>query len=210
MGDDLDSPITLRMEYIINEFENGGYIPVNLNESNDFEWTKTIEPHNIISVPNEFENYLDGRIELTSNLNILINDRSRDWYEYLGEYTYHYYITSGKNIPMLDFSLDRLSSLGIQVVTGIGDNLKKMFGEPIYHDHFGEGFDGEFDHDLEEYGEPEIPESHASYMLDINSHIIHVGFDHRGVSISVPSDLSPQVVCDDIMKPIITKYIDTY
>lgn len=60
-----------------------------------------------------------------------------------------------------------------------------MFGEPIYHDNFGEGFDGEWNEDLEDYDEPEIKSSFASYFVTLNNINFHIGYDHRGTTFEV-------------------------
>lgn len=207
-------------------------------EVNDFEWIEEQNPSRFTLVPHRLEDYVNGDLNLTSNLNILVNERSRDWYSYVGKELYEFYKRSGKNIPQIDmFSTmidDQLakeakqiqsigrritngtrqySQLGIFVFTGMEeDALIRMFGdEPIYHDHFGEGFDGEWNEEIDDYDEPERGDSHASYMVEVDGkHIIHLGYDHRGLGISVPSDLSAQALADEIMIPLGKEYIDKY
>ena len=70
--------------------------------------------------------------------------------------------------------------------------LKKMFGEPILHDEFGEGFEGEYNDETDEYGEPDIKESYASWFVTINGVDLHIGFDHRGTKIEINIPLSQQ------------------
>ena len=60
-----------------------------------------------------------------------------------------------------------------------------MFGEPILHDEFGEGFEGEYDEETDEYGQPDIKESFASYFVDVEGTNFHIGYDHRGTIIEV-------------------------
>jgi len=56
-----------------------------------------------------------------------------------------------------DSSERTYSSIAILFTTSILDefSLKKMFGDPIFHNEFGEGFDGEWNEELEDYNEPE-------------------------------------------------------
>lgn len=71
------------------------------------------------------------------------------------------------------------------------DSLTKMFGEPIFHSEFGEGFgypyddedSYEFDEEFDE--EPITNESYASYFLNIKGINIHIGYDHRGTSLEI-------------------------
>lgn len=78
-----------------------------------------------------------------------------------------------------------LSSVGIFFLTAVldADALRKMFGEPIYHDEFGEGFEGEYNEETDEYGEPDIKQLHASYFLKVGGERLHIGYDHRGTGI---------------------------
>ena len=109
-------------------------------------------------------------------MNILLNDRSKDWYNDLGEYFYN--ITKGKlpeeisrYIQPRKRGLYSEYSFGaIQFITAILDDesLRKMFGEPLYHSEFGEGFKGEYNEDTDEYDEPEIKEQYASYFVNVN------------------------------------------
>ncbi len=195
-------------------------------EVDDFEWIRDVNPTNFTLVPKELENYLtyNGRKGLWSTMNTLINDKTKDWYGYLGEFAYNYYKQSGKNdqainvyINLLDDALKTkvrrrspYGMFGIYMLTALDhDVLKKMFGdEPIYHDHFGEGFDGEYNEELDTFDEPEIGESYASYFVEVNGYLFHLGYDHRGISIEVPSNLSAKIVAEKIMKPIIKSYID--
>ena len=43
-----------------------------------------------------------------------------------------------------------------------------MFGKPLLHDEFGEGFDSEYDEETDEELEPEIKESYASYFVNVD------------------------------------------
>lgn len=63
--------------------------------------------------------------------------------------------------------------------------LKKMFGEPILHSEFGEGFDGEYDEETDDFLEPGIKESYASYFVNVGGSDFHIGYDHRGTRIEI-------------------------
>lgn len=80
-----------------------------------------------------------------------------------------------------------VATLAINFLTGVLDNkaLQNMFGNPILHDEFGEGFNGEYDEETDEYGEPDIKESFASYFVTIGDTQLHIGYDHRGTSVEV-------------------------
>ena len=77
------------------------------------------------------------------------------------------------------------SSIAIFFLTGTIyiEALEKMFGYPLYHDEFGEGFDGEYNEETDEYSEPEIKDSFASYFVEVNGVKIHIGCDHRGTKL---------------------------
>ena len=154
----------------------------------------------------KLKDYIKGKIHYTPIMNIMMNNRSKDWYTELGEY-----ITEDldiEKIPYLSFFADKLkerkglvtkikdfigpesrtyASIAIHFLTGILDEkaLENMFGKPIFHDEFGEGFEGEYDEETDEYGEPEIKESYASYFVNVDGTEFHIGYDHRGTSIEV-------------------------
>lgn len=135
---------------------------------------------------NKLNDYVAGKSNYTPIMNIMLNsDRKNNWYAKLG-----LYITETldiEKIPYLSFFADKLkekkgiitkikdfvspesrnyTSIAIHFLTGVLDEkaLKDMFGEPIYHSEFGEGFEGDYDDETDEYGEPEIKESYASYF----------------------------------------------
>ena len=100
-----------------------------------------------------------------------MNNRSENWYAELGKY-----ITETldiEKIPYLDYFVDKLkerkglitkikdfispesrnyTSIAIHFLTGVLDEkaLENMFGKPLLHDEFGEGFDGEYDEETDE------------------------------------------------------------
>lgn len=92
-----------------------------------------------------------------------------------------FYIPSKNNV--------NYPSIAITLFTTIlnEDLLFKIYGEPIYHDEFGEGFDGIYDKELDEYSEPDNKFSYASYFLNIKDIEYHIGYDHRGTNIEILS-----------------------
>jgi hypothetical protein len=155
--------------------------------------------------------YVDGKAKYTPQMNIMMNCgvRPRDMYSELGEYI-DATIDISKE-PQLEFLYEQLEeekkndgivssikgffttkrslfgSVSIFFITGTLDDkaLRKMFGEPIFHDEFGEGFDGEWNEENDDYDEPEIKESYASYFVNIEGVDVHIGYDHRGTNIEL-------------------------
>lgn len=154
----------------------------------------------------KLKDYTKGKTHYTPIMNIIMNNRSQNWYAELGKY-----ITETldiKKISYLSFFVDKLkerkglitklkdfvspesrtyTSIAINFLTGVLDEkaLERMFGKPIFHDEFGEGFDGEYDEKTDEYGEPEIKESYASYFVNVGGTEFHIGYDHRGTGIEI-------------------------
>jgi hypothetical protein len=155
---------------------------------------------------NKLKDYTGGKTDYTPIMNIIMNNRSEDWYAELGKY-----ITENldiEKIPYLSYFSEKLkkekslitkikdfvspnnqtyTSITISFLTGGLDEkaLENMFGKPIFHDEFGEGFDGEYDEETDEYGEPEIKESYASYFVNVDGTEFHIGYDNRGTSIEI-------------------------
>lgn len=154
----------------------------------------------------KLKDYTGGKKNYTPIMNIIMNNRSENWYAELGKY-----ITEEldiEKIPYLGFYADKLkerksvitkikdfispesrtyTSVAIHFLTGVLDEkaLENMFGKPIFHDEFGEGFDGEYDEETDEELEPEIKESYASYFVNVDGTNFHIGYDHRGTSIEI-------------------------
>lgn len=154
----------------------------------------------------KLKDYIKGKTHYTPIMNIIMNNRSQNWYAELGKY-----ITETldiEKITYLSFFVDKLkerkglitkikdfispesrtyTSIAISFLTGVLDEkaLENMFGKPIFHDEFGEGFDGEYDEETDEYGEPEIKESYASYFVNVGGTEFHIGYDHRGTGIEI-------------------------
>jgi hypothetical protein len=168
----------------------------------------------------KLKDYSEGKIHYTPIMNIILNNRSKNWYDELGKYITET-LDIGK-IPELDFISDRLNKRK-SVLTKIKDfltedsrlyfsvasffltsalnkkSLENMFGKPILHDEFGEGFEGDWDEETDEYGEPEIKESHASYFVNVDGTNFHIGYDHRGtgIEIEIPSKFNYDGVFSD-------------
>lgn len=154
----------------------------------------------------KLKDYTSGKTHYTPVANIMMNNRSKDWYAKLGKY-----ITETldiETIPELSCLAPRLKekenlitkikdflnddsqlyfSVASFFLTGGLDEkaLENMFGKPLLHDEFGEGFDGEYDEETDEYGEPEIKESYASYFVNVGGVNFHIGYDHRGTGIEI-------------------------
>ena len=154
----------------------------------------------------KLKDYKNGKIHYTPIQNIMMNNHSKDWYVELGKYINETLDTD--NIPKLKFFSKKLkerkglitkikdfvspenqaySSISINFITSVLDekSLENMFGKPLLHDEFGEGFDGEYDEETDDYGEPEIKESYASYFVNVDGTNFHIGYDHRGTGIEI-------------------------
>lgn len=155
----------------------------------------------------KLQKYINGEIFFTPIMNIMINNRSKDWYAELGKYIDEsidiskvpdfafYEKNRPKNIAtkIKDFlSNDNRFYFGIasMFITSTLDEsaLKKMFGDPVLHNEFGEGFDGEWNEEEDGYDEPEIKESHASYFVNVAGQEFHIGYDHRGTRVEIGLD----------------------
>jgi hypothetical protein len=127
--------------------------------------------------------------------NLFINCRRQQWHAQLGKFIYDTY---GADIPqdfkklhelismqLIDKKVDEygdklstnLSTLAICYIGAYLNTeiLSPIFGEPLLHSEFGEGFD-EDSHQGEQ---------HASYFLDICGIKVHIGYDHRGARVDV-------------------------
>lgn len=153
---------------------------------------------------NKLKDYVTGKTNYIPLLNYL--REKRNIYEILGKYAYEEvfkgnlpeelkffeeYIKPKSIIKKMDL-FNKINhgynSLAIMLLTHshfVIDKLKELFGEPIYHDEFGEGFDGEYDDETGEYGEPDIKEEFASYFITIEGVDLHIGYDHRGLTVEV-------------------------
>lgn len=144
----------------------------------------------VLNHEEELKKYLANPNDFENSMNFLVNDPKKDWYEALGKTIYEIF---GGNLPLTlkgieekikqtgllkkVFSIGRnwYITLAIQFITHtLGPNLlKELFGEPLLHSHFGEGFEHD-GHQGEQY---------ASYFVKIFEVVTHIGYDHRGTSI---------------------------
>lgn len=162
----------------------------------------------ILDYQNELSLYVNDEVTYLCDLDDL--DDLQDYYSQIGGH----FVSKGlghlnRHKPENDGNV----STGIYVVCEyFNENiLRKLFGEPLYHDEFGEGFEGEYDEELEDYLEPENESSYASYFIEINNIVLHIGYDHRGTSFEVKDvddSVSNQQVIDAI-KMLIDISIDS-
>lgn len=134
-----------------------------------------------------------------------MNNRSENWYAELGKYITH--TLNIEKIPHLSYFANRVKEKGVitkikdfispdsRTYSGIAINfltaaldevaLERMFGKPLLHSEFGEGFDGEWNEELDDYDEPQIKDFYASYFVNIDGVEFHIGYDHRGTGIEI-------------------------
>jgi len=160
--------------------------------------------------------YIDGKINYTALMNIFLNDRTKNWYGLLGKYFLKKAKETDAEVPeylqvkdrrnVLKFLQQRdkeYESAGIMFVTALLDKdaLEKMFkAQALYHDEFGEGLKGL---NVErKYNK----RSFASYFVTLNDVEFHIGFDHRGTSIEVDTNVTD---ADTILKALY-ELIDVY
>lgn len=120
----------------------------------------------------ELQDYVSGKFTLTPIMNILMNDRAKEWYVLIGKY----FLEQCGEENITDYMSDKLKNgskkdketsyrmIGIYFLTSYLDesSLNKMFGKPICHDEFGEGF------------EPRRKYEYCSYFVNINGHKAHI------------------------------------
>jgi len=174
---------------VIHYFNNSDWVFLSmLNEANDFDWIENIEPTNIHTRNEKFQSYMDGEFEVTHIINQLAHNM--DMFSELGEYLRNVapddWDPMGVRMMELGDNLAGNRFLGMAFFTTFlnGDILEKVFGSPINHSEFGEGFETNRDYWF------------SSYIIEINGHLYHVGYDHRGTA------FEPDVTTsyDDVMK----------
>lgn len=183
----------------------------------------------------KLKDYVSGEIHYTPINNIMLNNRSKEWFSELGRYIMDTLDTDSiteleffskkfkeeKNLitKIKDF-IDKdkenrvLFFIASSFFTSVLDeqSLRKMFGEPLFHDEFGEGFEGEYDEETDERGEPDIKESYASYFVNVGGFELHIGYDHRGTGIEIETDGEWDVSdkkakeCFDCLKKLVDLY----
>lgn len=104
--------------------------------------------------------------------------------------------------PMTHFNREEInySSLAIFFFTSFMDLdlLKKIFGEPLLHSEFGEGFEEEYN----------IQEDCASYFVDINGVKFHITTDQTGTSFEVKNTSEKQTL--EALKKFIDEVANLY
>jgi len=174
---------------VVHYFNNGDWVFLSmLNESNEFDWIENIKPTNIHTRNEKFQSYMDGEFEVTHIINHLIDNI--EMFSELGEYLRNVapddWDPMGIRMLPMDDSLAGNRFLGMTFFTSFlnEDILEKVFGIPINHSEFGEGFETNRDYRF------------SSYIIEINGHLYHVGYDHRGTT------FEPDVTTsyDDVMK----------
>lgn len=186
----------------------------------------------------KLKDYIEGRTHYTPIMNIMMHNRSKDWYAELGKYIVETLdiekipdlarmskrLNQDKRVltTMKDFFFDKKNRVYFSItslfLTSVLDEktLRNMFGEPLMHSEFGEGFGGEYDEETDEYGEPEIKDFYASYFVNIDGTEFHIGYDHRGTGIEIQkpskfkwnSEISDQVAetCLQALKKLVDLY----
>ena len=130
------------------------------------------------------EKYVKHKLCLTPTVNItqfdIYDGVGKYFYEKLDNNTYEELSGYGGIIkPIKEKKLfgnrEEYSQIAIFFLTSFLNekSLKEMFGKPIKHSHFGEGF------------EPERKYTYTSHMVKLNDFLFHIGHDHRGTSIEV-------------------------
>jgi hypothetical protein len=146
-----------------------------------------------------FNEYISGKPLFATTLNILMNDRSCQWYSLIGKYfnetmSDDFFKKQGFNLFDKDGKLKESDErfLGTLFICEYLNEitLKKMFGNPIKHSEFGEGFDRKRKYD------------YCSYIIQIDDKYFHIGFDHRGTSIECENNLTAKELFEYIKKII--------
>jgi len=174
------------------------------------------------SYEKELKDWTDGKVDYTNAMNILMNDRSKDWYSEIGKYIFS---TLKDNYPTyvkhtIDYNNgkggkldDDFRSVGIFFMTSdLGwKSGHKLWGPPLYHDEFGEGF---YDDDIKLMKELDSDEkslmkisNYASYFITVNGIKMHIGYDHRGTGVEFEQGTTPQQAFD-CLKEIIDDFKD--
>lgn len=167
----------------------------------------------------KLQDYIKGKIDYTPIMNFMMNYRSEDLYDKLGKYIVD--ILDINKIPDLSFLakklpqnkgiISRISSFGndrvystvaMFFVTSTLDEkvLKKMFGEPLKHSEFGEGFDKKRNY------------TYISYFVTLDNIDFHIGKDHRGTRIEIGIPYRENFSKEDSLKCFdgLKKIIDLY
>lgn len=156
--------------------------------------------------------YMNNQIDVTHSMNVLMNVKNADYFVHIGEYFLNACEKTNKSTDEIEFSRnigrkkagkkrDNFRSVAIYFITSFlnRESLEKMFGPPVYHNEFGEGFDEE----------DNINYNCLSYFIEINNDYYHITNDHRGTSVEVPREGDPEKIVNDI-KELIDLYIEKF
>ena len=169
---------------------------------------------------NDLNDYVNGKTNYTPLLNTFFGkSREKDYFVEIGKYLYKdvykgnlptefgfYEKRIKKNssiIKKMNIFSNELknaySGIAIMFLTAIinENSLKKMFGDPIRHSEFGEGFYGQSGR-----GRRVGRHTYCSYFVVINGTGFHIGYDHRGTSIESNED-NPDILLESIKKMIL-------
>ena len=164
----------------------------------------------------ELRNYIDAKMSYNPQMNVLLNDRTKDWYVDIGKYfikvfpssptpyinPYYKTIDGRSSKSRKTTAYSGISILFLTAILGPKE-LKSMFGDPIYHNEFGEGFE------ITDYNKEDMPPiecEYASHFVTINGIKCHIGYDHRGTCVEVDSKITSPVAISDVIKSLIDKY----
>lgn len=140
----------------------------------------------------ELENYTNGKINYDPNILLWI-------YDDIGEAIIDTF--DGKLPPKMKYYLRRFdgykdgyyipeddddrSSIAIWYLCSMIDldALEKMFGKPLFHNEYGEGFGDIYDREKGTYTSSPIEFDCASYFIELKGIKISITIDHRGTMI---------------------------
>ena len=173
----------------------------------------------------DLEKCMSGEVEYTPQMNIFHGSpksREKNYYEEIGRYIYKAYkgdlpeslIFFGDKLRSknpLDISLRNRAyeSLTIFFLTSTlsPEVMQKLWGDPVFHDEFGEGFEGEYDDETDETSEPENKSQFASYFVEIDGVKLHIGYDHRGTSFEAEVGTTPDKL-SSVLKNLVDKVVE--
>lgn len=147
------------------------------------------------------EKYVSGLIKFTPISNILSIEKKFS-FENIGEHILREFGDDFTQELKIFKKVDNGLVAILFITTYLDYNiLSNLFGTPIFHNEFGEGF-------LFEDGYPEQFKEwqYASYFVEINNKLFHIGFDHRGTRIEVECNSSAEIVVNSI-KEIINRLV---
>lgn len=134
----------------------------------------------------KLKDYIGFKLQYVPIMNILMVSK-HNYYNDLGEYIMFIYkdekmpskmevILSYLSINALSSIIRNQESIAIIFITSLlnCDALYNMFGSPLMHREFGEGFDNKKLNKVATY---------ASYFVNVGGVELHIGYDHRGTSI---------------------------